>query len=112
MLTNRPGAVLLEVIAAMTLLAVLGAAITVLAYESSGRVSHAAEREREVRAADALMHAVALWPRSDLDARLGRRPQGRWFLELQRPRPNLYEAHLTDSSGVVLLGTRIYRRDE
>jgi hypothetical protein len=103
---------MLEVIAAMTLLAVAGMTIAVLAHESSGRVDHATRRERELRAADALMHSVALWPRADLDARLGRRPQGRWFLELQRPLPNLYEATITDSSGVVLLGTRLYRREQ
>ena len=76
----RAGAVLLEVIIALAILATAGATIT------------------------------ALWPRADLDRHLGERTQGHWRMRVDRPTPTLYVVTLTDgASNVELLRTALFR---
>src|SRR6185437_15184452 len=88
-----PGMVLLEVLVAMTILAVGGAAIVSLA--------------------SAFLDAVALWPRADLDRHLGVRAEGAWHLVVERPLPTLYQVTLTDSAhDHDILSTTLYRPDE
>jgi type II secretory pathway pseudopilin PulG len=106
------GAVLLEVIVAMVLLASAGLAAVSMAAEAVGAVSRA--REAEVRTAQAsrFMDAVSLWTRADLDRRLGDRREGPFTLRLEHPEPELYTAALADSaSGRVLLATSLFRAD-
>jgi type II secretory pathway pseudopilin PulG len=106
------GAVLLEVIVALALLASAGLAAVSMAAEAAEAVSRA--REAEVRTAEAsrFMDAVSLWTRADLDRRLGERRQGPFILRLDRPDPELYTTALADSaSGRVLLATSLFRRD-
>jgi type II secretory pathway pseudopilin PulG len=106
------GAVLLEVVIAMAVLAVAGIAAVAMAAEAAGAVTRARASEARLRDASHLMEAVALWPREDLDRRLGARRQGPFVLTLQRPARELYIAVLTDSAGGrVLLATSLFRRD-
>jgi type II secretory pathway pseudopilin PulG len=106
------GAVLLEVVIALAVLAVAGIAAIGMAAEASGAVARARESEGRLRSASHFMEAVALWPREDLDRRLGTRRQGPFMLTLQRPAPELYTAVLADSAGGrVLLATSLFRRD-
>lgn len=106
------GAVLLEVIVALALLATAGLAAVSMAAEAAGAVSRAATAEVEMRQAARLMDAVSLWPREDLDRRLGDRRQGPFILRIARPADELYTAALADSStGRVLLATSLFRRD-
>lgn len=107
---DRRGAVLLEAMVAITILAVAGTAAVTMVAESAAVVRRARDADAQARRADAFLHAVALWTRDDLDRRLGDRPQGPWRLEIQRPTPTLYEVVLTDSTGGdVLLRTALFR---
>ncbi len=108
----RRGLVLLEVIIALTILAVGATAVVALASESLRAISRAGIAEMNMRRANALMEAVALWPREDLDRHLGDRPEGPWRLRVDRPVPTLYVVGLVDTaSGRVLLQTSLYRAE-
>lgn len=106
------GAVLLEVVIALAVLAVAGIAAVGMAAEAAGAVARARASEGRLRSASHFMEAVALWPREDLDRRLGARRQGPFVLTLGRPDPELYTAVLADSAGGrVLISTSLFRRD-
>lgn len=106
----RAGAVLLEVIVALTILTVAGTTAVVAMGESARAAARIRETEREPRKASVFLEAVALWPREDLDRRLGDRAQGSWRLRIGRPAPTVYEIGLADSTGTrVLLETALYR---
>lgn len=110
--TTRRGAVLLEAIVALTILAVAGAAMVALANDSARAVARATAADAAMRRASAFLDAVALWPREDLDRHLGRREQGDWLMTIDRPAENLYSVTLADSSGTrVLLRTELYRAE-
>lgn len=106
---TRSGVALLEVIIALTLFAVGGLSVA----GAVGRAAHHLERSRrqevELREASRFMNAVALWPRADLDRRLGTRPQGRWHLRVDRRNEYLYELVLIDVDSVALVRTAVFR---
>jgi|SRR5664279_258110 len=107
---ERRGAVLLEAMVALAILASAGVTVVSLAAESARAVERARVAERELRAANAFMSAVSLWTREDLDRHLGDRRQGRWIMRVDRPRPNLYTAALADSATrAPLLRTSLFR---
>lgn len=109
-LRARAGAALLDVMVALAILAVAGVAAVAATGESVRAAARLRESEREIREASAFLEAVALWPREDLDRRLGDRAQGRWRLRISRPSPTVYEIALTDSTDTdVLLETALYR---
>jgi type II secretory pathway pseudopilin PulG len=113
------GAALLEVIVALTILAVAGTAAAEHARACADAVARARRADDETRRASALLDAVALWPREDLDRRLGARPQGPWTMVVERESSTLYVVTLADSarvasdgaalSGRTLLRTALYR---
>ena len=95
---------------ALVILSVAGTPAVTLVSQSADAVRRARIADAEMREASAFFHAVALWPREDLDRRLGERPQGRWKLIVQRPAPTLYEVVLTDSTVTrELLRTTLFR---
>lgn len=110
-MTNEPrGVVLLEVLLALTIMGALGAALTALALESGQSVARTAAAERELRRAGGFFEAVALWPRDDLDRRLGARRQGAWLLTIHRRGTVLYDVQLHDAAGGnELVRTVLYR---
>ena len=106
----RQGAVLLEAMVALAILASAGVVMVSLVAESARAVERVRSAESEMRAANAFFSAVALWPREDLDRHLGDRHQGRWIMRVDRPRPNLYVATLSDSgTRAPVLRTSLYR---
>ena len=108
----RRGAVLLEAIVALTILAVAGAAVVALASDSARAVARAAAADETTQRASAFLDAVALWPREDLDRHLGARPEGEWRLIVERPTPTLYTVTLADSSASrSILRTILYRAE-
>lgn len=110
---QRAGAVLLEVLVAMTIFAVAASAALARAAQARHAVVLARAAEARIVAASAFMGRVALWPREDLDRHLGARPEGSWSLEVERRMPDLYTVALRDSSGrSVLLRTALYRAPE
>jgi type II secretory pathway pseudopilin PulG len=108
---DEAGAVLLEVIVALAILAVAGTSALLMASESARAAGRAREHDAEVRRADAFFDAVALWPRADLDRRLGERAQGPWRLRIDHPMRRLYVLSLRDSAGDELLRTALFRPD-
>lgn len=107
---GEEGVALLEVIVGLTVLVLIGFTASVMVVEATEAVHRAARADAEMRAASAFLDAVALWPREDLDRRLGDRRQGPWRLRLDRPTPTLYTAVLSDSTGrSEILRTSLYR---
>jgi type II secretory pathway component PulJ len=108
---GRRGAVLLEILLALTLLVVTGATVVSLLSESLRSEAALAEREATLRAADRTMAALALLGRADLDRRLGEHPAGRFVADVRRPEPSLYRIALrgSDTSAVELLVTVVHR---
>ena len=105
------GAALLEALVAITIVAIAGLAALSMSMESLRAVERARQAEASLRLASRFLEAVALWPREDLDRRLGDRPQGPWILRIERPAPELYTVALRDSlDGSVLLSTSLFRR--
>lgn len=108
--SNRTGAALLEVMIALVILASAGLAATALAREAAHAVEHARAADRALARANAFMEAVALWPREDLDLRLGERAQGPWRLRIVHAIPTLYQVVLIDGeSGREIIRTVLYR---
>ena len=107
---SERGAALLEVMVALTMLAVAGTAAAGMVSESMRATRQAREADREMREASALFDAVALWTRADLDRHLGERRQGPWLMRVDRSAATLYVVTLTDSSSRrELLRTSLYR---
>jgi hypothetical protein len=95
---------------AVTILAIAGVVAVSMSSEAMRATAQAADAEREILEASTLLDAVALWPREDLDRRLGSRLQGPWRMYIERTSPTLYEVILTDtSSRRVLLQTTVFR---
>lgn len=110
---GKRGAVLLEALIAMSILAIAGLSLVSLTSQSAESLRLAQEREREIRAANAFFNAVSLWPARDLDRHLGTRQQGPWQMHISRPSATLYVVTLRDSLGATtLLETKLYRRNE
>lgn len=107
---GRRGALLLEAMVALVILAIAGTAAATLVSQSGDAVRRARVAEDEAREAGALLHAITLWTRDDLDRRLGERPQGVWRLRVQRPTQTLYEVVLVDSAATrEILRTSLFR---
>lgn len=110
--SSRSGAVLLEVIIALTILATAGLGAVIMVAETGRVVERARAIEREVEAASALMDAVSLWPREDLDRHLGDHPQGAWRMSVDRESGSLYVVTISDTAkGAALISTVLYRKE-
>lgn len=109
---SRRGMTLLEVLVALAILATAATAVLGLARQSWRTVQSARDADRSLLHASAFLDAVALWPREDLDRRLGDREQTPWRMRIDRPLPTLYVVTLADSSGRdTLLVTSLYRAE-
>lgn len=105
------GMILLEVMVALAILGFGIASTAAVAVASLDSVRRAQREERAVQRAAALLNAVALWPRADLDLHLGTRVEGEMLLRIDRPNDALYEVSIDDSAGrATLLQTALYRR--
>jgi prepilin-type N-terminal cleavage/methylation domain-containing protein len=101
---------LLEVLIALAIIGTAALAVVGLASQSWQAIRTAEEADRSLAQASAFFEGVALWPREDLDQRLGDRVQHPWRLRIDRPVPALYVATLMDSSGRdTLLVTSLFR---
>ena len=107
---QRTGTILLEALIALTLIGVAALATLSVARADSARALRLIERDREMHVASAFLDAASLWSRSELDARLGTRLQGRWLLHIARPAPTLYTLELLDAEHEQsLLVTAVFR---
>jgi type II secretory pathway pseudopilin PulG len=115
----RGGALLLEVIVALTVLVIAGGSALMVASQSAETLRRTEAADLNARQASAFLDAVALWPRADLDRHLGDRQEGRWILRINRRAPDIYLVSLAvplDSAGVPrpgrdLFETALYRPD-
>ena len=109
-MTRRAGMTLLEVLMALTILGTGAMAVAGLASQSWRTVQSARRADQAMLEASSFLDAVALWPREDLDQRLGERRQDPWRLRIDRVSPTLYLVTLVDSSGRdTLLVTSLFR---
>lgn len=111
MTRSRRAAVLLEVLAALTIVSVVGAAIGASLSQARHSLHRSQRATDEVTIASELLEVVAMWPVADLDRHLGSRVEGKMVLRLSRSARALYEATVWDSTGTrMLLTTTIFRR--
>ena len=105
------GIVLLEVLVALVILATAGASLVALVSDAIHVVDGARARELEYRGAEGVMSRLALRDRKGLDIRLGRRFEGRFVTDVQRPLPGLYRLAVSDSlvPSEALLVTIVHR---
>ena len=108
----RTGLTLIEVVVSLAILGTAGIAIMGMAHQAFVAASRAIQLDRETRAASAFLEAVTIWTRDELDQRLGRRPQGVWWLRIDRTSESVYAITLTDSANRALLRTALYRPAE
>ncbi len=108
------GAVLLEVLVALTLLLVSGASVVSLLSAALQSEVALAEREATLRDGDRVLASLALLSKVDLDRRLGTHRAGPFVADVRRPEPGLYRIALreADSAAVELLVTVVYRPDQ
>jgi type II secretory pathway component PulJ len=104
------GAVLLEVVIALTILLAAGVSLVSLLGASLASEAELSRREAETRDLDRVLAAMTLLDRADLDRRLGRHPVGQLVAEVQRPEPALYRLAVSPRGGVPLV-TVVYRPD-
>lgn len=99
---SERGVALLEVLAAVTILGLVGLALLGLAAEGARAVAEAERRERELADQERLLAAHTLLARSDLDRRLGVREIGPYVVEVQRPEPELYRIAVRRAAAVAV----------
>ena len=104
-LRSERGVILLEVLAAVTIIGLAGLALTELTTAGLRATEEARVREREVADADRLLTAYTLLNRPELDQRLGNRTVGPYVVNIQRPERSLYRIAVGD------LITVVYRSD-
>ena len=108
---DRRGVVLLEVLIALAILALAGLSLASVVREQSQAIAELADRREILLRADQAMARLALRGRPGLDLRLGRRLEGRFLVDVERPRRDLYRLALADSAAPAadLLVTVVYR---
>jgi hypothetical protein len=112
--TAERGAVLFEVLVAITLLLLAGVSVVMLVSDALRSEGVLRDREREVQELDRVMTAMTLLDRVDLDRRLGRHPIGPFVADVQRPEQSLYRIAVTSApnGAARTLVTVVYRPDE
>lgn len=113
MRNSEGGAVLLEVLVAVTILAFAGIAFVELVGMGAYDAASAQVRERELADEERLLAAWSLLSKTDLDRRLGRREVGPYFVEVQRPERGLYRIAIgrRDAPEVEELVTVVWRKE-
>jgi len=112
MIRARRGVALLEVLVALTMVAVVGAA-TIGHYGAAvAAVRHVEEEERLIDEAQRILVQAVLLDRRDLDRRMGAYQEGRIVRSIDRPARGLYRVAVSSSgrTGRPLLVTVVYRR--
>lgn len=94
---DERGVMLVELLAALLLLAVAGLAAIALLQAGLRAERDMAARERGWRDADRLLAAHTLLTRADLHRRLGERRAGGWLVRVDRPEPALFRIAIADT---------------
>lgn len=104
---------LLEVLAALVILATAGTALVALVGAGLRSERDARERERTLAGEMRVLAAMTLLKREDFDRRLGRRRVGEFLVDVQRPERTLYRIAIAAVSTAQAedLVTVVYRPD-
>jgi hypothetical protein len=103
---------LIEVVAALTILALAALAWIGLARQGMHTLTLAQRHERQLRDASTLLVRFSLFTREDMQARLGWSGLAGSRTQVQQVAPELFAVSVLDSaSGAVLLSTTYYTRD-
>jgi type II secretory pathway pseudopilin PulG len=103
---------LLEVIVAITILAVAALSTVAWVSQAAATVVRAGEAAAEVDSASDYLDRIALWTRADLDRHLGARRQGDWTVTVERLTSELYMVTMRDSTDAhTILRTTLYRAE-
>ena len=86
---------LFEVIVALALLVSLGAASVALLASATRAGAALRQHDADTLAADQFLRSISLWSGEDLDARLGRRENGLWVVDIERSTRALYRVRVT-----------------
>jgi type II secretory pathway pseudopilin PulG len=108
---GEAGAVLLEVLASLTIFAFAAVSAVGLLGQLSDTERRGQMNETDVADQNRLLTAYSLLTRADLDLRLGQRLAGHYVIEVQRPEPAIYRVSIGDSTGAELV-TLLYRPTE
>jgi len=110
---DRRGAALLEVLAAVAVLAFAGVGFLELVGAHTRATGEAVERENEQADEDRLLSAWVLLTREDLELRLGTTRTGPYLVTVHRPETMLFRISIarTSSPEVEDLVTMVYRED-
>ena len=100
---------LLEVLAALSILAFVAAGVTGVVRQALDAVRRAEAARVEVGSQSAFLGDVSLWSSADFDRHLGTTRQGAWRLTVRLAAHHVYTVVLADSSGVKLFETAMYR---
>ena len=113
-MSHERGAVLLEVLVALTILAVAGLSLVGLLGAGVRAEQDARERERVLADEERVLTAMTLLTRADLDRRLGRHDVGEFVVDVQRPERTLYRIAIAQRSSAHVEGlvTVVFRRAE
>ena len=111
---NDRGMVLIEVLAALVILATAGIVLIEIVTESVRAERYARAREQIVATEERLLAALSLLKRVELDQRIGRHEIGEYIVDVQRPERTLYRIALLQlaSPQVEDLVTVVYRRED
>ena len=110
---SERGVVLLEVLIALTILALAGIGMMETVGAGLRAERDARARETILATEERLLAALTLLNRTELDQRIGRRRIGEFVVDIQRPERTLYRVALmqNESPQVEDLVTVVYRSD-
>lgn len=113
-MTRERGAVLLEVLVALTIVTVAGLSVVGLLGAGLRAEQEARDREGVLATEERVLAAMTLLRRSELDQRIGRRAIGEFMVDVGRPERTLYRIAIGQgrSAHVEDLVTVVYRRGE
>jgi type II secretory pathway pseudopilin PulG len=98
---NERGVVLLEVLAAVLILASAGLSLVALLAGATRAGADARRYEQQMADAERLLTAYTLLTRTELEQRLGDRRVGAYVVNIQRPEPSLYRISVSNLVTVV-----------
>lgn len=109
---RRPGSALLDVVIALVVLGLGGAAMITLLGQTSHSVRAVRKTEREVRRASDELGRFVLYDRARVMAMVGRSWVHGWSIEVAQATPDLFDVSIAESdTSAVLLRTSVYRPD-
>ena len=104
---------LLEVVVAMTILAVAALSTVVWISQAADAAVRTSATAAEADLASDYLDRIALWTREDLDRHLGVRRQGEWAVTVERLTPTLYVVMIADAANArTILRTTLYRPEQ